>query len=222
MIHHQSPPPSDIEACLCHRYPSSQKGGTIIIEGVRSLSEHERILDSGGYRLDSCLRCGGTVHLHDLRPRVMVAGAGAARTRNVTETQRIRCADRKECGAAWQLLPAFLARHLWRSWSTVERATLEQPAAKAQERQQGRTPTVPKRTEGRWRARLLSAAALLVTVVASTDRRELVDVAGAVGLDSTREQLVTEYARRLKPPPGQRLASVAELIHRLAPGVRLM
>lgn len=223
MTHHQSPPPSDAEACLCRRYSSSQKGGTVIVESVLCLEEHERRLNGGGYRLAGCPRCGLPVHQHDLRPRVMVTGAGSERVRSVTETQRLRCSDRERCGAAWQMLPAFLARHLWRRWATVERAMLGRRPERCEDKAAGsRAPVVPPKTESRWRGRLVSAAALVVTVIASTNRPELVAIAGAVGVDGTREQFVTEYAQRLKPPPGQRLANPAGLLHRLAPGVRLM
>lgn len=40
-------PPLEARACLCRRYPSSQKGGTLIVEGVDDLAEHERRLESG-------------------------------------------------------------------------------------------------------------------------------------------------------------------------------
>jgi len=85
MTDHRSPPPQ-AEACLLARYPSSQKGGTIIIEQVCSLKEHERLLNTGSYRLDACPRCGATTHLHDLRPRVMVQGAGLERVVAMTGT----------------------------------------------------------------------------------------------------------------------------------------
>jgi hypothetical protein len=223
MTDHRSPPPQ-AEACLLARYPSSQKGGTIIIEHVCSLEEHERLLNSGSYRLDACPRCGATTHLHDLRPRVMVAGAGLERVGSSTLTQRVRCADRKDCGAAWQLLPAFLARHLWRCWSTVERAMFggraEQP--KPQPGGETRSRVVPERTARRWRGRLVSSAALLVAVLGTAEQPELTELAGAVGLEGTRSGFVVQYTARFQPPARQRLAQVAALLHRLAPGVRLM
>ena len=37
--------------------------------------------------------------------------------------RRYICAN-KECQATWRILPAFLARHLWRVWPTVERVAL--------------------------------------------------------------------------------------------------
>ena len=221
MTDHRSPPPQ-AEACLQIRYPSSQKGGTIIFEHVDSLEEHERLLNMGGYRLDSCPRCGAAAHRHDLRPRVMVEGAGLERVSSTTETQRVRCADREHCGAAWQLLPAFLARHLWRCWSTVERAMFERRAEQPQQGGEQCSRVVPKRTAQRWRARLASSAVLLAVVLGTAEQPELTAVAGAVGLQGTRGELITAYVARLAPARGERLVQVAALVHRLAPGVRLM
>lgn len=223
MTDHRSPPPQ-AEACLLARYPSSQKGGTIIIEQVCSLKEHERLLNTGSYRLDACPRCGATTHLHDLRPRVMVQGAGLERVSSTTLTQRVRCADREDCGAAWQLLPAFLARHLWRCWSTVQRAMFERRAEPPlpQPGGEARSRVVPQRTARRWRGRLLSSAALLVAVLGTAEQPELTALAGAVGLEGIRSELVVQYAAQFQPSACQRLVQVAALLHRLAPGVRLM
>ena len=53
-----------------------------------------------------------------------------------------------ECSASWRVLPAFLARCLWRTWDVVEAALFE-GAQKV---------SVPARTVQRWRARLMQAA----------------------------------------------------------------
>ena len=47
-------------------------------------------------------------------------------------------------------------------------------------------------------------------------------VAQAVGLDATRLELVTAYAERLQEAAGRRLSSLAALLHRVSPGVRLV
>ena len=83
-------------------------------------------------------------------------------------------------------------------------------------------PHVPARTRRRWLTRLLSAAALLVTVLASTEQPGMIAVCGAVGLQASRAELVREYAARFKPARGERLVRLAALSHRLVPGVRLM
>ena len=114
------------EACLDRRYPSSQKGGTLIAEDVHDLATHEeRLEDPGAYRPASCPRCGACLHIHDLRSRVLHGEPQVA-----TEVVRFRCADRERCGASWQVLPAFLARYLWGSWSRVRDALWPAPRAR--------------------------------------------------------------------------------------------
>jgi len=207
---HRSPPPQ-AEACLQVRYPSSQKGGTLIDERVVDLEVHERMLASGGYRPAGCPTCGAFVHIHDYRSRLLLADPACA-----VQVVRFLCA---ECGATWQVLPAFVARCLWRSWRVVE-AAVEQPedesvAAAAK-------PLVPPRTRRRWLDRLRSSAAPLVVILGTAEQPELTALAGAVGLEGTRSELVYQYVARRHPPRAERLARVAALVHRLAPGVRLM
>ncbi len=62
------------------------------------------------------------MHIHDYRPRLLWGHAAES-----TEIVRFRCSNRDECGAVVQVLPAFVARWLWRSWETVELAM--EPAA---------------------------------------------------------------------------------------------
>lgn len=195
------------ESCLSRPYPSSQKGGTLIAEDVWDLETHERRLQSPDtYRPSGCLRCRANVHVHDLRPRALRGDPAMA-----TEVIRFRCADRKQCGAAWQILPAFLARHLWRSWPVVESA-LEWS---------GRSP-VPARTRRRWRARLGSCARLLVAILTTAAEQTWSAIATSVGLDGSRIDLVRSYRAHTGPKPGACFAELAGLIHRLSPGVRLM
>jgi hypothetical protein len=206
MTENRSLPPA-AEACLLRAYPSSQKGGTLIAEDVLDLATHEeRLEDPESYRPVRCLRCGGPIHVHDLRPRWLLADPAVA-----TEVARYRCADREQCGAAWQILPAFLARHLWRSWRVVEEA-LENPERSA----------VPDRTRRRWAQRLASAARMLVALLTTTSEAMWSALAAAVGLDGRRLDLVRSYRTQSRPLPGQCLAELAAVIHRLAPGVRLM
>ena len=214
MIDHRSAPPLAPEACLCRPYSSSQKGGTVIIEGVLDLEEHERHLRLGLYRLDACPACRGPVHLHDVRPRVMVSGAGESRTVQVTQTQRVRCADRVHCGAAWQLLPAFLARHLWRCWRVVEQAVISPSPASAS--------FAPKLTLRRWLGRLASSAAVPITVLAGAATSRVARLVRKVRHSDTRRVLVDAYATVFETPPGRGLCALAGLLHRMAPGVRLM
>ncbi len=204
-------PPLEAEACLCERYPSSQKGGTLIIEGVDDLAEHERRLVQGAYRPDGCPRCHQPVHVHDRRPRLLAGDVAGS-----TEIARFRCSDREGCGAVWQVLPQLLARHLWRAWRTVQAAVIEPVEASAVE-------AVPARTRRRWRSRLASSAVLVVSVLSEAlDVGPVPRVAKAAGPSTTRGELVAAFARELRPWLGQQLSKLAELVHRLAPGVRLM
>lgn len=204
----QSPPPEE-EACLCRRYPSSQKGGTLIAEDVVDLAAHRRRLcDPDGYRPDGCPRCRGVLHVHDYRRRLLMADSEAP----ATQVIRYRCADR-ECGATWQVLPALLARHLWRSWRVVEQVALES---------EGWRPPVPARTQRRWQSRLACAARLLVVVLTTAAHAVLDALVGRSGLDARRRDLVAAYAEDCGVVEGERLAGLASLIHRLAPGVRVM
>jgi hypothetical protein len=214
VIDHRSAPAPAAQECLCRPYPSSQKGGTVIIEEVVDLEEHERRLRLGLYRLDGCPACGAPVHLHDRRPRVMVSGVGDTRTAEITETQRVRCADREHCGAAWQLLPALLARHLWRRWQVVEQATVGPAGPSA--------PATPKQTLRRWAGRLASSAAVLVTVLAQAATWQVARLLRNVRHGDRRLELVAAYATVFEAQPGQRLCALAGLVHRMVPGVRLM
>src|SRR3990172_6354586 len=118
-------PPPDPPACLVRLRPSSQKGGTLIAEAVTERAEHERrVCDPDGYRPPFCANCNGTVlHVHDYRERQLRAEPG----RPVATVVRHLCVA---CAAVWQTLPAFIARHLWRSWVVVER-TMAGPVAAA-------------------------------------------------------------------------------------------
>lgn len=198
-----SAPPSWLD----RGYPSSQKGGTLIAEWVLDLATHEECLcRPERYRPKSCGRCGSKVHVHDLRSRQMLGDPAVS-----TEVMRFRCADREACGATWLILPAFLARRLWRSWRTV---------AAAVDRSEGTEP-VPARTRRRWRARL-SCFARRVLVILTTASQSIGVLATALGLDTLRIDVLEGYRREIQPDRDRSLAELAGLVHRLCPGVRLM
>jgi hypothetical protein len=115
-------------------------------------------------------------------------------------------------------LPHFLARHLPRVWETVEEEVLAPPQVIDDDVVV--TPRVPKRTVRRWRGRLLCAALLLVQVLATSGEELLAALASEVGLTSTRLDLVRSYVDQTGS--AHPLADLGALIHRLAPGVRLM
>lgn len=203
MSHNGLPPPPP--ACLERPYSSNpnRKGGTLIVEDVGDRETHERRrCDPDGYRPRACPACGHQkLHVHDY----------PVRKRLVIILVRYLC---PACGATWRMLPLFVARMLWRSWPTVETATIG-PASPAAVR-------VPERTVRRWRARLATAASSLVEVLQKAGDTALVAVAAAVEATATRLRLVIAYAKIATVPTGQRLSRLASIIHRLVPGVRLM
>lgn len=196
-----------VETCLGRAVPSSQKGGTLIAEDVRDLAAHEQRLEAPeDYRPPACPRCGAKLHRHDLRPRVLRSEPAV-----VTEVVRFRCADRARCGAAWQVLPAFLARWLHGSWSRV--AQVLDPRGPA---------SVPRRTRRRWRARLASSARQVVAVL-STAEGPWARLAQRMGLETRRVDLVHHHAASFARAAWELvLAELAAALHRLSPGIRLV
>ena len=184
-------------------YASSQKGGTLIAEDVTDLETHgRRLCHPDGYRPSCCPRCGhGVLHVHDYRSRVLRADPEEPETKVV----RYGCVG-ADCGARWLILPMLLARHLWRRWAVVEATT------------EGRRPIkwspVPARTQRRWRARLGMAGRGLTQVLAASGAAALETVAQRLGLWPTRREVVLAL--------GVAFSCAAALVHRLAPGVRLM
>ena len=213
MSQNRLPPPAP-EACLVRLRPSSQKGGTIIAEDVKEPYEHERrICNPDGYRPPFCPSCGATrLHVHDYRERVLRAEPGEP----VARVVRHECVG---CDAVWQILPAFIARHLWRSWQVVEHVLTRTGAATCSMR---RWPPVPERTRRRWRARWLRPAHYLVQVLAACGEAAWSALVGELSADATCADLVATYADAQATPAGQRLAAVAALVYRLGPKVRLV
>lgn len=207
------PPPPEPEECLIHSRVSRYKGGTLIAEDVLDLATHgRRIVDPDGYRPAQCPRCGGQVlHIHDY-PRRKPRGEPGMPP-EITLVRHICAAP--ACEATWRILPAFLARHLWRVWPTVERTTGEVSPPLS-------TAPIPQRTERRWRVRLASSAKQLVLLLATSGGALLEAIAKRVGLLSARLTLVDVHAQMTAAPKGQTLADLAALVHRLERGLRLM
>jgi hypothetical protein len=208
-VRQTSRPAPHPEDCLLFSHLSSPKGGTLIAEGVHDVQEHRRRLcDPDGYRPQGCARCGhGKLHVHDYRTRGPRDAGGEP-----VSVVRYLCPC---CQATYQVLPQFVARHLWSSWPTVQAHTIAEPPPPG-------VKPVPERTRRRWLARLLCAALLLVQVLAQSGSQALEGLAKRVGLWGTRAELVTAYQQTSKPPPSQVLSGLAALLHRLCPCVRLM
>ena len=204
-------PPPDRGVCLVRVRPSSQKGGTIIAEDVTDRATHDRrVCDPDGYRPAFCPNCGATVlHIHDYRQRILRAEPGDSVARIV----RHECVG---CAAVWQILPSFIARHLWRSWRVVEH-TLSGCGSVAQ-----RWPPVPERTRRRWRARWHRPAEFLIQVLAVCGDAAWSALAGELAADARCVELVAAHTRAQRTAVDQRLAVVAGLVYRLQPNVRLM
>ena len=208
------PPPSP-ETCLVASRVSRFKGGTLIDDGVRDLETHEsRVCDPDGYRPGRCPRCGYDVlHVHcypERRPR------GELGMPAVVRIIQYVCAA-AECGATWRILPRFLARHLWRAWKTVERVVMPADTPRS-----AAAPPIPPRTEQRWRGRFAASARILVVLLAASGGVALEALASRVGLDASRAELTAAHAEVTRAAPTARLATLAELVHRLERGVRLM
>jgi hypothetical protein len=209
-------PPPEGQACLVRLRSSSQKGGTIVAEDVTDLATHERRLcDPDGYRPCFCPRCRGTTfHVHDYRERVLRAEPG----RPVARIVRHECVG---CEAIWQTLPAFIARHLWRTWQVVEH-TLTGATPTPAEMDGRRWPAVPGRTQRRWRARWLRPARFVAQVLASCGEAVWAALAAGLSPAATCAELVAAYAGATMTAAGHLLAAMAALIYRLQPKVRLM
>ena len=203
--------PPEAEACLIRSRVASYKGGTLIDDGVVDLAEHlRRIVDVDGYRPARCAHCGHAhLHMHDRIERRPRGEPGLP----VVVVARYICAA---CDATWRILPAFVARHLWRVWPTVERTALGDMPEPA------RSPTIPDRTERRWRTRLAAAALVVVTLLAASNVTTLEAIARTAGLNATRAEVIAASALHSGSMPGARLASLAATTHMLERGIRLM
>lgn len=203
-----SPPRPPV--CLTRSYVSrGVKGGTLIAEDVTTLEEHRRRLETpDGYRPGACHACGcSAVHAHCFRERKLRPAVPGEESL-VVEIRLYRCAE-KSCGAVFTVLPAFVARHLWRSWETVEEVVSR------------RDDSAPRRTLRRWLSRLGSDAWQLIEVFTAS-------VTGSVTRllttprPATRSAFVATLSRVLRRDQGSVFASIAGWIHRLEAGIRLM
>lgn len=210
------PPPPEGEVCLVRLRPSSQKGGTIVAEDVTDQATHDRrICDPDGYRPAFCPNCGATtLHIHDYRQRILRAEPGEPVARIV----RHECVG---CEAVWQILPSFLARHLWRSWRVVEH-TLNSCGPGPATLEARRWPPVAERTRRRWRSRWHRPAQFLAQVLAACGDAAWSALAGELAAEATCADFVAVYAAARATPAGQLLAAVAALVYRLQPKVRLV
>jgi hypothetical protein len=184
---------------------------------VKTLEEHERCLDEGRYCPDACGApgCPGKLQRHQERTRSLKVGVAAAMTILLVVIMTFRCA---KCRATWRVLPGFVARCLHREWRVVERvaATAKVPRDRGEPRPR---ELVPARTRRRWAARLAQAALVPVQVLATSGEVTLRALAQDLGLLAERSEMVERYSAAFGVTSA--FASLAELLHRLTPGIRL-
>lgn len=220
--------PPAAEQCLTRAYASRkrkgkpQKGGTYVCGNVRSLEEHERRLSEDGYRPEACgaRDCQGRLHRHGERLRTLRSGLGIAAEllAIVMAIAVFRCA---KCGATWRVLPGFVARCLHREWAVVEQACEPDPSREeSSEFEEPRPAVVPESTRRRWEARLAQAALVAVQALTTCGGQVLRGIGQAVGLDADRRQLIEAF--RASTGAASAFASLAETLHRVTPGIRLM
>ena len=196
----QLPPPPYLDRRRPRKLGDNYVGGTLVAAEIVTHEQHAAALANPDLaRPQQCAACDCLrVHVHDRRLRLL-DGLGSARI----EILIFRCAN-LACRVVWRVLPAFLARHLWRAWARVIEALDE-----ARER-----CSTPNRTRMRWRQRLRERATMLVVVLAQLGPARSAAVR-ALGLDATRREVIDGFGLA-------RLAALAALVDRLAPGVRVM
>jgi hypothetical protein len=202
-------PPPLPPVCLDQSYLSrGVKGGTVIAEEVLDLEAHrQRLLDPDGYRPSSCWCCGSKkLHAHCFRERIL--RPASPDDHPLIETIRLYYCP--FCGAVFTVLPAVIARHLWRLWKTVEEVSSEKAEA-------------PRTTTARWFSRLSSSAARLVQALLAVGShllgRRLFALLGKVRI---RWELVEAVIESDAVPAAHPFAGLAGWIHRLERGIRLM
>lgn len=196
---------AELPTTPCLDRPSSSRGGTLIATEIedlqaqqQALAQPDRVRPRGG-----CPTCGtGCLHVHSRRDRKLYGHVGVASIHVLV----FRCA-RAGCRALWRVLPKFLARHLWRAWSTVADAVETKP---------GEPCPVPRRTRLRWKARLRERAAVLVAVLATRGDDTLARRAASLGAGALRREVLAAFGGP------DALPMLAALVHRLVRGVRVM
>jgi len=191
----------------------SQRGGTLIAEDVWDLDEHRRrVMAADGYRPDGCPRCRGLLHGHGCRWRTLRDQPESA----AEEIRRYLCSL---CRAVWQVLPAFLARHLHRTWGGVQSRLVAAGAlvGTGAEWRVGAKPT----TTRRWVARLLAVASVLIQALVESGE-DAASVIRELGIGCSRRELVEGLAVAGLVDEQCKLGQLASWVHRVVPGVRVM
>jgi len=202
-------PPPQPPVCLDRSYLSrGVKGGTVIVEDVLDLEAHrQRLLDPDGYRPSSCWCCGSKKpYAHCFRERIL-RPASPEEPPLIVEIRLYYCPS---CGAVFTVLPAVIARHLWRLWKTVEEVSSEKAEA-------------PRTTTARWFSRLSSSAARLVQALLAVGGHLLgQSLSSLLRKVRTRWDLIEAVVASRSVSAAHPFAGLAGWIHRLERGIRLM
>lgn len=174
-------------------------GGTLIADEIVTLEEHAAALANPDLvRPRECAACLWSVlHVHERRTRKL-DGLGS----ESTEILIFRCA---QCRVVWRVLPAFLARFLWRAWERIGEGL-----DTARER-----CSTPARTRRRHRRRVRGRATMLVFVLGLLGPARSMPVA-RLDHDATRRSVIEAFGGLAL------LAKLAAQIDHLVPGVRVM
>ncbi len=191
-----------------------QKGGTLIAE-VWDLEKHrEQVKFPDGYRPKGCPRCNGFLQGHGCRFRQLVDQPTSAE-------EKIRRYWCDVCVAVWQVLPAFLARHLHRTWGAIQ-SRLVAAGELGRTGAEWRVRSIPS-TLRRWSERLAASAIVLTQALTEAKGDESSAVAAVTqGSWCSRKELVEGLANSEAVEKRQKLAQLGCLIHRVVPGVRVM
>jgi hypothetical protein len=204
-----APPAADLCLELTDN-ATKKKGGTLIRPEVSSIKEHDRWLDLGLYKPKSC-RCGKPVHSHGTRTRMLAGALGTleemATSGLVILIAVFRCSS---CKGVWRVLPGFIPRWLHSSWEVVHGAI----SGRVKKR-------VPERTRRRWAARLRQDGTRPARVLVVSGASQLRELIAKLRPSPSRGELVCAFAA-LCPAAAVVVASLAELLHRMMPGIRLM
>lgn len=209
--------PPQPEVCLTKSYKSREvKGGTVIAEDVWDRGVHRlKLLDPDAYRryIGPCRSCDfGMLHALCFRVRLLRSAEKRGQVEEV-DIRLYRCPKKKGgCGAVYTVLPAFIARHLWRDWQTVEDVCEGERKA-------------PRRTTERWYGRLVCSAKQLVQLFQAAVVQTLkgsLDWVKALSDNLTRGGFINTLRLSKVISPPNAFAQIAARIHRIEPGVRLM
>lgn len=196
-----------------NRAYEDKRGGTLIVEDVWDLEEHrKRLLTPGGYRPAGCPVCGGFLVGHGCRFRQFRDQSDSAGE----EIRRYRC---RPCQIVWQVLPAFIARYLHRTWGAIQSRLVAGGQLEATGAEWHVRPKPS--TLRRWSLRITAVATVLTQGLVESGGAAASAVAG-LGSWCSRGELVEGLVGAKLLEKRRKLGQLSCWIHRIVPGVRVM